>query len=223
MQRCGRIWARIGHDQAFRANLTLVGLYQRAAAASTGTRAEGRNLLAEEGSPWLSRLMARLQFPMPAAGQLRQLAQAAAQNASDLAADARLLLDAGRFPRAHALATLALEELGKPELCHAVLAGELDAKGFREEWSNHLWKLDRSRILAILSAPTEARVFATADDDCATKFRGLYVDVNASDPSGPPRTPYSEVTPALAREIVETAEEATRPTSNTLRLLDRKV
>ncbi len=50
---------------------------------------------------------------MPTAGQLRQLAQAAAQNATDLAADARLLLDAGRFPRAYALATLALEELGK--------------------------------------------------------------------------------------------------------------
>jgi len=146
---------------------------------------------------------------MPTAGQLRQLAQAAAQNAADLAADARLLLDAGRFPRAHALATLALEELGKPELCRAVLAGELDDKGFRQEWSNHLWKLDRSRILAILSAPTAARVFATADDDCATKLRGLYVDVNPSDPSGPPRTP-PEVTPARAREIVETAEEAAR-------------
>ena len=146
---------------------------------------------------------------MPTAGQLRQLAQAAAQNAADLAADARLLLDAGRFPRAHALATLALEELGKPELCRAVLAGKLDDKGFRQEWSNHLWKLDRSRILAILSAPTAARVFATADDDCATKLRGLYVDVNPSDPSGPPRTP-SEVTLARAREMVETAEEATR-------------
>ena len=74
---------------------------------------------------------------MPTAGQLRQLAQAAAQNATDLAADARLLLGAGRFSRAYALATLALEELGKMELCHEVLAGRLDDKGFRQEWLNH--------------------------------------------------------------------------------------
>src|SRR5260370_24294125 len=108
---------------------------------------------AEGGSAWLPCLMAGSQFPMPTAGQLRQLAQAAAQNAADLAADARLLLDAGRFPRAYALATLALEELGKMELCHEVLAGRLDDKGFRQEWSQHQSKLDRSRLLAILSAP----------------------------------------------------------------------
>lgn len=73
---------------------------------------------------------------MPTAGQLRQLAQAAAQNATDLAADARILLDAGRSSRAYALATLALKELGKMELCHEVLAGRLDDKGFRQEWLN---------------------------------------------------------------------------------------
>lgn len=36
----------------------LGGLYQRAAAANTRTRAEGRNFLAQGDSPWLSRLMA---------------------------------------------------------------------------------------------------------------------------------------------------------------------
>ena len=146
---------------------------------------------------------------MPTAGQIRQLAQAAAQNAVDLAADARFLLDAGRFPRAHALATLALEELGKMELCQVVLEGKLDENDFRQEWSNHLWKLDRSRSLAILSASTPARVFATADDDFAMKLRGLYVDVNPVNPSGPPMTP-SAVTPTLASEMVQTAEAASR-------------
>lgn len=96
---------------------------------------------------------------MPTAGQLRHLAHAAAQNAGDLAADARLLLEAGRFPRAHALAVLALEELGKMVLCHEVLDGELDDDGFRREWSKHPSKLDRSRILTILSAPTVNRTF----------------------------------------------------------------
>lgn len=90
---------------------------------------------------------------MPTAGQLRQLAQAAAQKATDLAADARLLLDAGRFSRAYALATLTLEELGKMELCHEVLAGRLDDKGFRHEWLNHPSKPGRSRVLAIFSRP----------------------------------------------------------------------
>jgi hypothetical protein len=55
---------------------------------------------------------------MPTADQLRQLKHAAEQNAEDLTADARVLLDAGRFPRAYALAVLALEELGKAQLCH---------------------------------------------------------------------------------------------------------
>lgn len=165
---------------------------------------------APRGWPWLSRLMARTAVPHAGgwpAGQLRQFAQAAAQNATDLAADARLLLDAGRFPRAHALATLALEELGKMELCHVMLAGGLDDKSFRQEWLNHPSKLDRSRILAILSAPTADRVFATVEDDSAIKFRGLYVDVNPADPGGAPMTP-SDVGPVPAREMVETAEEA---------------
>ena len=144
---------------------------------------------------------------MPTAGQLRQLAQAAAQNATDLAADARLLLGAGRFPRAYALATLALEELGKMELCHEVLAGRLDDKGFRQEWLNHPSKPGRSRVLAILSAPAVDRVFATVEDDSAMKFRGLYVDVNPAGPSGALVAP-SDVAPMPARKMVETAEEA---------------
>jgi NAD(P)-dependent dehydrogenase (short-subunit alcohol dehydrogenase family) len=97
--------------------------------------------------------------------------------------------------------------LGKMELCHAMLAGGLDDKSFRQEWLNHPSKLDRSRILAILSAPTADRVFATVEDDSAIKFRGPYVDVNPADPSGAPMTP-SDVGPVPAREMVETAEEA---------------
>ncbi|MFE2963852.1 AbiV family abortive infection protein [Streptomyces sp. NPDC059340] len=75
---------------------------------------------------------------------LRQLAAAAQGNAADLAAEARILLEASRFARAHALATLALEELGKEALCHEALAGKPDERGFRQAWSNHLAKLERS-------------------------------------------------------------------------------
>ena len=76
--------------------------------------------------------MARQPFPIPSPGQLRQLADASQANAVSLAADARLLLDAGRFPRAHALATLALEELGKRTLCLEMLAGKLTEREFYE-------------------------------------------------------------------------------------------
>jgi hypothetical protein len=93
------------------------------------------------------------------------------------------------------------------ELCHEVLAGRLDDKGFRHEWLNHPSKPGRSRILAILSAPAVDRVFATAEDDSAMKFRGLYVGVNPADPSGAPVTP-SDMAPMPARKMVETAEEA---------------
>ena len=144
---------------------------------------------------------------MPTAGQLRQLAQAAAQNATDLAADARLLLDVGRFSRAYALATLTLEELGKMELCHEVLAGSWMTRGFRHGWLNHPSKLGRSRVLAIFSAPAVDRVFATVEDDSAMTFGGLYVGVNPADPSGAPVTP-SDAAPMPARKMVETEEEA---------------
>lgn len=144
---------------------------------------------------------------MPTASQLRQLAQAAAQNATDLAAAARLLLDAGRFSRAYALATLTLEELGKMELCHEVLVGSWMTRGFRHGWLNHPSKLGGSRVLAIFSAPAVDRVFATVEDDSAMTFGGLYVDVNPADPSDAPVTP-SDMAPIPARKMVETAEEA---------------
>ena len=53
----------------------------------------------------------------PTPRQLGELARLALTNAADLAADAQVLLDAERYPRAFALATLAAEELGKHYLC----------------------------------------------------------------------------------------------------------
>lgn len=53
----------------------------------------------------------------PTPRQLGELARLALTNAADLAADAQVLLDAERYPRAFALATLAAEEIGKHYLC----------------------------------------------------------------------------------------------------------
>jgi AbiV family abortive infection protein len=151
--------------------------------------------------------MVQSRFPMPSANQLRLLAAAAEGNAADLAADARLLLEAGRYARAHALATLALEELGKRTLCLEALAGKLDENGFRKAWSSHLDKLESSYLEAILSANSAQRLSAWYKDDAALKMRGLYVDANPIDADGAPLTP-SDVAPLAAQGIVETAEVA---------------
>jgi AbiV family abortive infection protein len=144
---------------------------------------------------------------MPSANQLRLLAAAAEGNAADLAADARLLLEAGRHARAHALATLALEELGKRTLCLEALAGKLDENGFRKAWSSHLDKLESSYLEAILSANSAQRLSAWYKDDAAMKMRGLYVDANPIDADGAPLTP-SDLDPLAAQGIVETAQAA---------------
>jgi AbiV family abortive infection protein len=54
--------------------------------------------------------------PIPPRDDLLALFQAAKTNAGDLISDAELLADVGRFPRAHALATLAHDEIGKAQL-----------------------------------------------------------------------------------------------------------
>jgi AbiV family abortive infection protein len=150
--------------------------------------------------------MAQSSFPMPSAAQLRQLA-AAEGNAAELAADARLLLEAGRPGRAYALATLALEELGKRTLCLEALAGKLDERRFRNAWSSHLAKLERSYLEALLSANSKERLSAWYEDDAAMKMRGLYVDANPDDADGAPLTP-ADVDPDTARGLVENAEAA---------------
>lgn len=58
----------------------------------------------------------------------------ARQNASRLAADARLLLDAGRLPSAAALAALSIEESGKVSILRALVLARSD-KEVRKEWS----------------------------------------------------------------------------------------
>jgi AbiV family abortive infection protein len=69
-------------------------------------------------------------------GQLATFAQAALTNATELLSDAKVLLDAQRWPRAYALAVLAAEEYGKFHTC--VHATRLDPDS-AEDWST-FWK-----------------------------------------------------------------------------------
>lgn len=88
--------------------------------------------------------------PMPPVGDLIALIQASLRNAVGLVEDARLLLSSGRASRAHALATLALEEVGKSCLCMLALVptpasmtlyGLKSGEDFWAAWREHTDKL----------------------------------------------------------------------------------
>jgi AbiV family abortive infection protein len=131
---------------------------------------------------------------IPDFDDLLTLVQACLHNAEDMLADARLLIASGRAPRAHALAALAFEEIGKACVCILPLIPDtseyfgLKSEGdFWKAWSNHEDKLAWARgFLSLLirnPAPPVAeaisRLASTASADHLRKMRGLYVDYAA--------------------------------------------
>ncbi len=129
--------------------------------------------------------------PLPDFDDLVTLIQACVRNAEDLLADARQLLEADRAPRAHALATLAFEEIGKAFICVlALIPGPTRFFGLKSEgdfwkaWNSHLDKLAWARsYLSMLAQDPAApiaeivcRLAAITDADHLRKMRGLYVD-----------------------------------------------
>jgi AbiV family abortive infection protein len=113
-----------------------------------------------------------------------QLALAAEANARELINDAEVLLAAGRWPRAYALAVLAHEEFGKGLMAMALLAAHPSArqpKRLRELTSDHRRKLMSTYqheamiggpkwLVDVLRSPKLAR---RANE---RKQRGFYVD-----------------------------------------------
>jgi AbiV family abortive infection protein len=73
---------------------------------------------------------------------------AARRNASRLADDARLLLEAGRFPTAAAVAVLSIEESGKPMILRRLLTCADDVER-REVWKAYR-KHTEKNILGLL-------------------------------------------------------------------------
>jgi AbiV family abortive infection protein len=115
--------------------------------------------------------------------RLAELAITTRANAVEMIADARLMLDAGRHARAHALAVLALEEAGKVCLCLAGLLRITTSTEILESWDSHVDKLTQSHLLALLYArsyPVTRDVVHELDtavrSDAALRLRGLYVD-----------------------------------------------
>lgn len=124
-----------------------------------------------------------------------------------------LLADAGSFPLGHALATLALEEVGKSGLCAmvAILPSEsVDPADFWKAFRDHEGKLMRMRGYALLVSELPGPVRELAGRARASsaaahkrKLRGLYVGYDAGRMLLP-----GEITEAEAREVIDEAQQA---------------
>lgn len=145
----------------------------------------------------------------PPQDDLLKLAEAALSNAMDLLADARLLAEAGRFPRAHALATLACEELGKSRQCLSNIWLPRHPKAFWEAFTSHTRKLSHVQADAVLGSGESARspralrlhVWQVTRAAHQRKLRGLYVGYE----DGKPRLP-GEITEAEAWQVIDRAQ-----------------
>lgn len=124
---------------------------------------------------------------------LRLLAPAAARNARDLLADAEILLENQRWPRAHALAVLAGEEAAKAYACVCDVVFGVPKVSRHDLERGHTRKLQLARAMTDLviplaragqellttAPPTPTQVEGMAREDNEAKKRGLYVDISA--------------------------------------------
>ena len=97
--------------------------------------------------------------PVPPRDDLLALFRAAMANAHDLLDDAQRLVDAGSHPRAHALATLALEEQSKGQMCVlAALLPEISPEHFWGDFRDHQSKLSMVHAYEVMtgSEPIES-------------------------------------------------------------------
>lgn len=143
--------------------------------------------------------MARTRLrPIPGRDKLDELARRALAHAGKQVASAEILLDHDAWPAAHAMATLAFEELGKAMLClvgTGVPERERLNDWFWPAFNGHRQKLTIARfVLAMCTAflgtdATPSQPFpqvidhfgVLADADHNTKMRGLYVDYRNDD------------------------------------------
>jgi AbiV family abortive infection protein len=146
--------------------------------------------------------------PIPPKANLATLAQASLFSVRDMLAYARSL----SAPRAHALAVLALEEVGKANLCMIPLSlpENLSGDDFWKAFTDHESKLMWARGLLEMmvrepASPvleTYERLIAACKSDHVRKLRGLYVDYA----DGKVVTP-SDVTAAEAETMIGDVHE----------------
>lgn len=160
---------------------------------------------------------------------LHGLAVASFDNALRLIGDAEALVANSRWPGAHGLATLALEEFGKHIICVSAIgrvAHDPDyAARFRRRFRDHTDKL-RSGILhleSLLARDIEgvADAFLEFDDLAKSahvrRLRGLYVDFD----DGHVLIPAEEITENEAAELVRRVGIFIRAAEATARGIER--
>jgi AbiV family abortive infection protein len=148
---------------------------------------------------------------IPTVDQLADLARASLDNATRLLRDAEILLNAGRFPSALALAVLASEEFGKSVM--AVSAVARDASN--TEFWRRFWRRTRHHPTKAEIAGSIAGDFIEEEDEWVefqervprfvevgqvAKFAALYVDM---DESGEIQSPDLAISEEAARVAVE--------------------
>lgn len=150
--------------------------------------------------------------PMPSYNDLQLLMRAALVNAKDLLNDAQLLVDAGSFPRALALAILSWEELSKADLCAlAIGLPEITPDYFWDHFRDHEDKLSRVHAFSFLLRPEPIgsmeeyakKVKGQSKSTKGLKERGLYVDYRRGKILLP-----SQIGERAAREQIKIVREA---------------
>lgn len=111
-----------------------------------------------------------------------ELARALLDNAEQLVADAELLLEHGRHPRAAALSLMALEEMSKIQFCVESIVEDTPVPAARsKEWTNHRDKFTGAKALELAFVEESphfdrARIRTSVLEDQGTKLASLYVD-----------------------------------------------
>jgi AbiV family abortive infection protein len=99
------------------------------------------------------------------ANEFFELYRSAHKNAVNLLKEAEILFEAGKYPRAYALAFTALEEISKSQLAADVYTGLITHEEFQEHYRDHKLKIGR-----MAWATADAKRYLDAPD-------GDYVEV----------------------------------------------
>lgn len=151
--------------------------------------------------------------PILSPQKLSQLSIAALHNCQDLLSTAKMLLGTDKFGRAHALATLAMEEFGKHVIAAAAITRSAypgyDWVKFWKRINSHESKLRQAAIALDALRPDDkwledlTLVMASAKTEHGIKLHGLYVDV---DSSGELCTPWV-IPESDARRVVDAVDQ----------------
>ena len=111
------------------------------------------------------------------------LYERAETNARELLQEAEILFDAGKFPRAYALAFTALEEISKSQLAADVYTGLITEEEFQRHYRDHKKKIGRmlwatEDAKRYLDSP-EGDYVDVQEPTFANRMDAMYVSINA--------------------------------------------